>query len=72
MKLDKLQEIAMFALNALKTAKDHEGALKSIVGRIGTAVGGATQSELETALDDAVAARKRAGSAMHDAGRFKP
>jgi hypothetical protein len=66
-----IRQLASFALSVLKTAATNEDALKAIVGRIGTAAGGATQAELDTALAGAVAGRKKAGQGMQDAGKAR-
>jgi hypothetical protein len=70
--MSQVREIALFALNLVKTAATNEEALRGIVGRLGKSVGGATAEELNVALEAGVAARKKAGQGMQEAGKARP
>jgi hypothetical protein len=71
MNTDKLKELALFALNAAQMAGANAPAFQALAKRVGTAVGGATEAELNTALDAAVKGRKAAHQGMQDAGKAR-
>lgn len=68
---DDIMEIARVALEAARLAGANLPAFQALAKRVGVAAGGATEEQINSALADAVAARKKAGQGMHEAGKFR-